>query len=62
MRQCLMFWPCNGGVSRYTQAKQWVWTQHWWTERTAEMCSMCLEMQNYAESLDIDSLLTEHIV
>jgi large subunit ribosomal protein L17e len=26
-KQCVPFWPYNGGVSRCAQAKQWGWTQ-----------------------------------
>nr|XP_039325746.1 60S ribosomal protein L17-like [Saimiri boliviensis boliviensis] len=63
-KPCVPFQHYNGGVGRYTQAKQWGWTQGWWPKKSAEFL---LHMLKNAESnaelkgLDVDSLVIEHI-
>ncbi|XP_032761031.1 60S ribosomal protein L17-like [Rattus rattus] len=63
-KQCVTFWPYNGGVGRCAQAKERGWTQGWWPKKSADFL---LHMLKNAESnaelkgLDVDSLVIEHI-
>ena len=51
------------GVGRCAQAKQWGCTQGQWPEKNAEFYCTCSEMQSAElKGLDVDSLVTEHIL
>uniref|UniRef100_A0A8C0IXU8 Large ribosomal subunit protein uL22 n=1 Tax=Chelonoidis abingdonii TaxID=106734 RepID=A0A8C0IXU8_CHEAB len=63
-RQCVSFYPYNGGVGRSAQAKQWSWTQGRWPKKSAEFLPHVLknaESNAELKDLAVDSLVIEHI-
>ena len=59
-KQCEPFHRYNGGFGRYTQAKQWGWTQGRWPKKSAEFLKNA-ESNAELKGLDVDSLVIEHI-